>query len=528
MTHGYMLSGSGSNVYVQNLCRALVRGGHDVHLLCQEDRPLDYDFVDEHRSVDGSGSEPLGVQETPYPGTCVVYNPEIGDLLPVYVYDDYPGWRVKTFLDLTEGELENYLDRNVEAVRTVLRASGAEGVITNHSVPGPLIARRALEGSGVPYASIVHGSCLQYVSRRSPRYMELTGEGLGGAREILGLSSHSASTIAEDFPHLSDRTRSLPGGVDTDLFRPDALDPNVLEELVGGPGRGPEQTADLIAVLDRAENAAVLVQDLRCIASSYDARAFDADAGERLAAFLDGSPLIVYLGKLIHSKGVHSLLSAFARVREPTGARLLVIGFGTFREGLEALAYSLGAGDEDILEQITESGKLLEGGPVSPLEHFGLTEDLVRVAANMDDDVAFIGPLEHRELSRILPAADVAVVPSIFPETFGLVAAEFAAAGVVPFVADHSGLREAGALVGKGLPFDLRIGMDHFEENIAGALAGFLSLSPEERGDHSETVRRNSVETLGWGTLAEKVAGIFVMTNEASGHSGGGSGMTSR
>ena len=244
-------------------------------------------------------------------------------------------------------------------------------------------------------------------------------EGLAGAREILGLSSHSASTIAEDFPHLSDRTRSLPGGVDTDLFRPDALDPNVLEELVGGPGRGPEQTADLIAVLDRAENAAVLVQDLRCIASSYDARAFDADAGERLAAFLDGSPLIVYLGKLIHSKGVHSLLSAFARVREPTGARLLVIGFGTFREGLEALAYSLGAGDEDILEQITESGKLLEGGPVSPLEHFGLTEDLVRVAANMDDDVAFIGPLEHRELSRILPAADVAVVPSIFPETFG-------------------------------------------------------------------------------------------------------------
>ena len=68
----------------------------------------------------------------------------------------------------------------------------------------------------------------------------------------------------------------------------------------------------------------------------------------------------------------------------------------------------------------------------------------------------------------------------------------------------------------------------HAIGNIAGALAGFLSLSPEERGDHSETVRRNSVETLGWGTLAEKVAGIFVMTNEASGHSGGGSGMTSR
>ena len=45
MTHGYMLSGTGSNIYVQSLCRALVSEGHDVHLLCQEPDPLAYDFV---------------------------------------------------------------------------------------------------------------------------------------------------------------------------------------------------------------------------------------------------------------------------------------------------------------------------------------------------------------------------------------------------------------------------------------------------------------------------------------------------
>ena len=509
MTHGYMLSGTGSNVYVQNLCRALARAGHEVHLLCQEPAPLDYDFVDEHWSVDGAGAEKLGEQETGYSGRCVVYEPGIGDLLPVYVYDDYPGWRVKTFLDLTDAELENYLDRNVEAVGTALRVSDAEAAITNHSVPGPLIARRALEGSGVPYASIVHGSCLQYVSRRSGRYMELTGEGLAGAREILGLSAHSAGTIAEDFPELADKTRSLPGGVDTNLFRPDALDPNVLEELAGGPGRGPEQAASLVAAVDRAEDAADLAASLRSVAASYDARAHDTDAGERLAVFMAGSPLVVYLGKLIHSKGVHSLLSAFVRVRGETGARLLVIGFGTFREGLEALTYALGAGDESNVEGIAESGKLLEGGPASPLEHFGLTEELMREAAGMDDDVTFIGPLGHAELAKVLPAADVAVVPSIFPETFGLVAAEFAAAGVVPFVADHSGLSEAGALVGRGLPFELRVGMDNFEENLARALTSFLSLPEEERKEHAATVRRNSVETLGWGTLAEKVVEVF-------------------
>ncbi len=75
---------------------------------------------------------------------------------------------------------------------------------------------------------------------------------------------------------------------------------------------------------------------------------------------------MVYVGKLIHSKGVHSLVSAFARVRGETGARLLVIGFGTFREGLEALVHSLSAGDETTVERLAELGKLLEGGPAGP------------------------------------------------------------------------------------------------------------------------------------------------------------------
>src|SRR5215210_6534659 len=111
MTHGYMLSGTGSNIYVQNLCRALVREGHEIHLLCREQEPLAYDFVAGCYVVDGERIEQRGEQETPYPGRCAVYKPEIGDLLPVYVYDDYPGWRVKTFLDLTDEELESYLGR---------------------------------------------------------------------------------------------------------------------------------------------------------------------------------------------------------------------------------------------------------------------------------------------------------------------------------------------------------------------------------------------------------------------------------
>ena len=505
MTHGYMLSGSGSNVYVQNLCRALVKVGHEVHLLCQEPHPLDYDFADEHLKADGEEIRLLDGQETPYPGRCAVYNPKIGDLLPVYVYDDYPSWRVKTFLDLTKDEFEYYVSANAAAVRSVLASTGARAVVTNHSVPGPLIARRALDGTGVPYTSIVHGSCLQYVSRRSETYMRHTRYGLEKARNIVALSAHSAGTIAEDFPDLQDKTFALPGGVDTELFRPEAQDPAALVTLNGGPGRGPEQEAALRAALD-SPSGAELAETLREISASYDARKHDTDAGERLEALLSGdAPVVIYVGKLIHSKGVHCLISAFARIHRTTGARLLIVGYGTFREGLQALTHALSTGDEKTVETLAESGRLFEGGPASPLEHFEPSEELLAQAAGMESAVEFVGLLYHADLSKLLPMAEVAVVPSIFPETFGLVAAEFAASGVVPFVADHSGLREAGGHVGEGLPFETRIGLDDFEANLARALSEYLALPEDDRQRCREIVRKNSVERLSWTTLAQKI-----------------------
>ncbi len=514
MTHGYMLSGSGSNVYVQNLCRALVRAGHDVHLIIQEPDPLAYDFVNEHLAVDGDGISLLGSRETPYPGRCAVYRPEIGDLLPVYVYDDYPGWRVKTFLDLTEEELENYIRRNTTALRAALDASGTEAVVTNHSVPGPLIARRALESGGdfvgIPYTSIVHGSCLQYISRRSKGYMALTREGLEGARNILALSSHSAGTIAEDFPDMRDKTLVLPGGVDTQLFHPGALDLERLRMLDGGSGRGPEQEAMLEDLLDDPPTSATdLAERLRSISASYEPRAHDRDAGERITRLLEGDrPLIVYVGKLIHSKGVHSLLSAFARLHTETGARLLVVGFGTFREFLQTFTLALSVSNSRIVELLAGSGTLFEGGPPSLLGHFDPTQGLLRYAAGMAESIEFVGPLRHETLAELLTAADAGVVPSIFPETFGLVAAELAASGVPPFVADHSGLREAGGIVGQNLTFDLRVSMSGFEANLVRALADYLELPSEERLEARETVRRNSVDVLGWDTLAERLVAI--------------------
>jgi glycosyltransferase involved in cell wall biosynthesis len=175
---------------------------------------------------------------------------------------------------------------------------------------------------------------------------------------------------------------------------------------------------------------------------------------------------------------------------------------------LEALTLALSEGEESTLERLAEMGKLLEGGTAGPLERFELSDELLADAAGMEADVLFTGAIYHGDLPKLLPAAGVASVPSIFPEAFGLVAAEFAASGVVPFVANHSGLEEAGGIVGQGLPFDLRVEMDGFEANLAKALTDYLGLPEEERRRCEETVRRNSVEDLSWGTLAEKLVAL--------------------
>ena len=44
--HGYLLHGTGSNIYNASLARALARLGHEVHLLCQDREAGSLDWVD--------------------------------------------------------------------------------------------------------------------------------------------------------------------------------------------------------------------------------------------------------------------------------------------------------------------------------------------------------------------------------------------------------------------------------------------------------------------------------------------------
>ena len=102
------------------------------------------------------------------------------------------------------------------------------------------------------------------------------------------------------------------------------------------------------------------------------------------------------------------------------------------------------------------------------------------------DRTLFTGALEHRHLAHLIPLTDVTVVPSIFPEAFGMVAAEAAAAGSLPLVANHSGLAEIAAGIASEYPERLR-DLTSFSSGDAADLAGklrrLLALDPDERAE---------------------------------------------
>src|SRR3954451_10575334 len=217
--HGYLLRGTGSNIYNASLVRALVRLGHEVHLLCQDRHADQLDFVDAVASWSGGQMELRTLRE---PVRCTAYRPDIGGVLPVYVADRYEGFRAVPFPELDDEALERYLDANVAAVREVAERAEPDVALANHLVMGPAIVARAVGGQ-VPYAVKVHGSALEYTVKPSPqRFMPFAREGLDQASAVLVGSRHTAQSLWEAMgdPELPARTRLGPPGVDVQEFRP--------------------------------------------------------------------------------------------------------------------------------------------------------------------------------------------------------------------------------------------------------------------------------------------------------------------
>jgi glycosyltransferase involved in cell wall biosynthesis len=192
-----------------------------------------------------------------------------------------------------------------------------------------------------------------------------------------------------------------------------------------------------------------------------------------------------------------------------------MVGFGAYRDTLEELWRAIEAGDRARVEEIAAAGWALEGGEEKPLSM--LTEFLASPPDGWADactaaagSVAFSGRLEHDEVAVLCPATDAMVVPSTFPEAFGMVAAESAAAGALPVCADHSGLAEVAAALDERLP-DFAKGLTTFPLG-AGAIAAiadrlnrWLALPPDEREEASASLAATVAHLWSWQGVARGI-----------------------
>jgi glycosyltransferase involved in cell wall biosynthesis len=407
--HGYLLGGTGSNVYTRALAREWSRAGHDVTVFSQEPRPEEHDL-----------------------GGARTVRPDVGGLLPVFVLDRYEGYRVRLVQDCTRAELDEWVARNADALRAHLPA---DVVFANHVLLGGPVAA----ATGARYAVKAHGSELEYSLRGSEKLAAWGREALAGAEAVYVGSAHIREVLEEVVGHV-ERVHEVPPGVDVDEWRPRPR----AEALAG-------LLAEAAADPPNAGNA--------------NERLPDEGNAARLAAFLDGDePTVVYFGKLLYNKGVHVLLEALRGV----DARAVIVGFGDYRAELEALA------------------------PPRTL---------------------FTGPLEHRHLVHLLALADATVVPSIFPEAFGMVAAEAAAAGSPPLVARHSGLAEVAAGLEAEYPTHLRH-LASFATGDAGELARklqeLLALPAADRDAVRAAARAATVARWSWAGVARRLLEPFV------------------
>jgi glycosyltransferase involved in cell wall biosynthesis len=406
--HGYLLSGTGSNVYTRALAREWGRAGHEVVLFCQDPHPEQFDF-----------------------GRAEVVRPELPDrLLPVFVVDRYEGLEARLLTDFTADQRARYVAANSAALRDHLPA---DLVFANHVLMGGPVAA----ASGARFAVKAHGSELEYAIRTSPELAVSARDALAGAAAVFVGSAHIRSVL-EDVVGPVEGVYEVPPGVDTDEFAPHSR-----EEA-------------LAALIDACRNDPPNP-------GGRDERLPDEGNAERLERFFAApGPVVLYVGKLLYNKGVHILFEALHGAE----ARVLVVGFGDYRD------------------------------------------ELVRVAP---PNALFTGALEHRHLIHLLPLVDVEVVPSIFPEAFGMVAAEAAAAGVPPLVARHSGLAEIAAGIEAAYPQEHRH-LASFTSgdalDLADKLRELLALSPEDRRALGLLAREKAVATWSWARVAERLLAL--------------------
>jgi glycosyltransferase involved in cell wall biosynthesis len=529
--HGYSLEGSGSNIWTRCMIQALCEEGDVVHLVCQEKSPEKYDFIAEAYYYDAAANaQKLFARDVPYSGRCIFHRPQLGKVLPVYVgrfLESNPPMLPMT--ELPEDTIREYIDQNYRIVREIIRKQDISIVHVNHAILMSVVAQQLQEEQSLPYAVLPHGSEIEYVIRKDNRFLDLAAEALRKAAVIFVLSRELQDRMLQVFSGvagIADKIVHVNLGVDTTLFEacPHHLRGSAIQKLVEAVsliprGKKPGMTEKMLAGLNEEISISRITQLLDA-ARLYAGRQPDQDLEEKLSRVeWQNETIILYVGRLISGKGIQLLIASLPLIFEAhPSAKVLITGHGPLREGMELFLWALQNGNAYLVEKLIQWGTLLEGGEVKPFSHILRFYETLRVQGKLQlyfetaqrvlypNRVIFTGYLKHQELRYLFSSSDVAVFPSIIPESGPLVFLEALASGCFPIATYFGGAA---------------LHIDNVTDHLNSSDAEFMKIRPEEssivaeiihqvsaaiqlQGKYQTKLREIAIEKFDWRNVAQE------------------------
>jgi glycosyltransferase involved in cell wall biosynthesis len=544
ITHGYLLTGTGSNLYVNNLVRELCKKGHNIFLVCQEYKPMSFDYVNEYHSFSSDNTEYQlkGKKETEYEGTCIVFKPNLNGFLPVYVYDHYDGYEVKEFPNCTNEEVDRYIGQNRTALEQITKNYNIDSINTNHTVLFPHIVSGLSKIKQIKHYITVHGSALNFTVKKDNRFVAYAKNGFDSATKILVDSHHAEEELLEflddkKWTGLKGIVQIIPAGVDVSNFvildktkkeQLNIFKENIAEALIEGKGRTVKQNKELLYA-----DSSTLQETCKSLRKSYDYRIIDQDIQEKIASIDENNPTILFVGKYLWTKGIYLILLAIPEIliKHPN-AKFIFVGFGPFREEAEILINFLANEDIQGLKNFIQTTPFFKNneGDIYPLldeilndKEQEIEKQVSSLQNDLRENVLFTGIISHKHLVQLLPAVDVQIAPSVFPEAFGMVAIEAMACGVSPILTYQSAFKEIfNELKEQIKEYQIPLKQVNLDSNASRNIAFNVNQYLESKvqfekegktSAYKEDLRRLVVENYSWEGIATKYIKVFEKKN---------------
>jgi glycosyltransferase involved in cell wall biosynthesis len=460
--HGYLLSGSGSCAYTLNVAKEWKKHGFGVTIICQDLNAKKYEFIDEYHGPEIAPSE-IEKLDAPKGNQCRVVVPNIDCLLPVYNYQKYEGFKVKTVPNCTLDEIENYIRKTSAYLRHAALGNSfrlpANFVLTNHVLFGPVIAARALSGLNIPYSCKIHGSALTVSLQPYPRLLPYAIEGLQHCSQIFAGTSHIVKLMYElfgkglaDSLDFKSKMTIVPPGIDATVFKPiyeSMININMISfkketvEYISSYGQGRNSTVlrpfDDISSLSHFEDKHFdkYHDILTARGYTYNQMMVDFDLLSRFPTLKENEPIIMYVGNFLNIKGVGEILISFLGrggiLECIPSARLICVGYGGYREHMESMIDSMINNDENQFILSSNAGHFVDQSVI-------LSSYFREITVEEASRVTITGMLQQSQLSLILPLASLLILGSKCSEAFGMVIIEAMSCGVLPLANYHSGI----------------------------------------------------------------------------------------